>query len=152
MTLGNKICKNSWCASCFVCEYPGKLIEMQMGNASIPLGRRNRVFFTQQLDLWGQTSGCIHESLHWNVQKLFYCLVIDYFLLLVSPWLQKQVSSEVCLHHTAVGLFVLLTIFMAYIFFPFCEIHLECIWPDCLWQWLWMVCDPAEWLHHRTFI
>lgn len=85
MTLRNKICKNSCCASCFVCEYPGKLIEMQMGNASIPLSRRNWVFFAQQLVLWGQSSGYICGSLHCNVQKLFYCLVIDCFLLSGLP-------------------------------------------------------------------
>lgn len=118
MTLGNKICKNSCCALCFVCEYPGKLIEMQMGNASIPLGRRNRVFFAQQLFSWGQSSGCIRGSLYRNVKKLFYCLVIDYFLL-SGLSLASEVSSAVCLHHRAVGLFVLLIIFMTYIFFFF---------------------------------
>lgn len=41
-----------------------------MGNASIPLGRRNWVFFAQQLVLWGQSSGCIHRFLHWKGKEV----------------------------------------------------------------------------------
>lgn len=132
MTLGNKNCKNSCCAWCFIYEYPGKSIQMQVGNASISLGRGNWIFlhsgwlFGASLPLMYPWVSSLKEVIagryfKWNIKCAVTLLLPNSprFSCQISPWLEKRVSSEVSLHHAAAGLFVWLTIFKNYIFFFF---------------------------------
>lgn len=128
MTLGNKNCKNSCCAWHFICKYPGKLIQMQVGNASISLGRGNWGCLHSSWLFGAVFYWCSHGFLHWKGKEVIAgryfkwnikCAVT--LLLPNSPCFSHCLSDlplawEASVFWGAAGLFAWLTIFKTYLF------------------------------------